>query len=152
LLYDGPWVAERLVACKELLQKSPESMLPVTRAILTGVAKFSAADVFAAQYELQGLRRRAEREWEKMDALLLPTTGTIYTIAEVEADPIGLNTNLGYYTNFANLLDLCAVAVPNGFQPTGLPAGITLMAPAGRDDWLLSIGRRFESTIAGGLE
>lgn len=79
-----------------------------------------------------------------MDTLLLPTTGTIYSVAAVEAEPVKLNTNLGYYTNFVNLLDLCAVAVPNGFQPDGLPAGITFMAPAGADEWLLRIGHRFE--------
>jgi allophanate hydrolase len=152
LLYDGPWVAERLVASKDLLQKSPESILPVVRGILMNAARFTALDTFEAQYKLLELQRQAKRQWEKMDMLLLPTTGTIYTIAEVEADPIRLNTNLGYYTNFANLLDLCAVAVPNGFQPNGLPAGITFLAQAGNDDWLLALGHRYESAITRGLE
>ena len=110
LLYEGPWVAERLAAVKELFTRSPESLLPVTRPIIGSAARFSAVDVFEATYRLRALRRRAEAEWERMDVLLLPTTGTIYTLAEVEADPIGLNRNLGYYTNFVNLLDLCALA------------------------------------------
>jgi Asp-tRNA(Asn)/Glu-tRNA(Gln) amidotransferase A subunit family amidase len=131
-----------------MLERRPESMLPITRSIIESAVRFTAADAFAAQYKLMELRRRAEREWAKIDALLLPTTGTIYTIAEVEADPLQLNANLGYYTNFVNLLDLCAVAVPNGFQPNGLPAGVTFMAPAGADDWLLRLAGRFESNAS----
>jgi allophanate hydrolase len=149
LLYNGPWVAERFLVAKNLLEKNPDSILPVTLAILEKANHFSAADAFAAQYKLLELRREAQVQWEKMDTLLLPTTGTIYTIAQVQADPFQLNHNLGYYTNFANLLDLCAVAVPNGFHKTGLPCGVTLMAPAGQDDWLLSIAGRFESAHSG---
>jgi len=147
LLYDGPWVAERTLACGDLLARSPDSLLPVLRTILARAAEFTAADVFVAQHELLALRRRAEAEWRRMDALLLPTTGTIYRIADVLADPVRLNTNLGYYTNFVNLLDLAALAVPNGFRGDGLPTGITWMGPAGADAWLLQLGRRF--TAAG---
>jgi allophanate hydrolase len=151
-LYGGPWTAERYIACREMLERRPESMLPITRIIIESAIKYTAADAFNAQYKLMELCRRAEREWAKIDALLLPTTGTIYTIAEVEADPLRLNTNLGYYTNFVNLLDLCAVAVPNGFQPNGLPAGVTFMAPAGADDWLLRLAARFESNVLEGTQ
>jgi allophanate hydrolase len=146
LLYDGPWVAERYIACRQLMQKSPQSLLPVTRAIISRASLFTASDTFDAQYKLLALKRAAEREWEKMDVMLLPTTGTIYTIDQVQADPIQLNTNLGYYTNFANLLDLCAIATPSGFQSNGLPAGVTFMARAGADDWLLQLGKSFEAT------
>jgi allophanate hydrolase len=145
-LYGGPWTAERYLAAKELLERNPDAILPVTRGIIENAIRFTAADAFAAQYKLLELRRRAEREWQKIDVLLLPTTGTIYTIAEVQTDAVRLNTNLGYYTNFVNLLDLCAVAVPNGFQPNGLPMGVTFMAPAGADDWLLKLAARFESS------
>jgi allophanate hydrolase len=145
-LYGGPWTAERYLSTKELLLQKPEAILPVTRGIIENAIRFTAADAFAAQYKLLELRRRAEREWQKIDVLLLPTTGTIYTIAEVQADPVQLNTNLGYYTNFVNLLDLCAIAVPNGLQPNGLPMGVTFMAPAGADDWLLKLAARFESS------
>jgi allophanate hydrolase len=143
LLYDGPWVAERTLACGDLLGRSPESLLPVLRTILARAARFNAADVFVAQHELLALRRRSAAEWRRMDALLLPTTGTIYRIADVLADPVRLNSNLGYYTNFVNLLDLAALAVPNGFRGDGLPTGVTWMAPAGADAWLLQLGRRF---------
>ncbi len=149
-LYAGPWTAERYITCHDLIRRNPGSVLPVTRSIIEGATRFTAADAFAAQYKLLELRRRAEREWEKIDALLLPTTGTIYPVDEVQADPVRLNTNLGYYTNFVNLLDLCAVAVPNGFQPNGLPAGVTFMAPAGCDDWLLGLAHRFESNFSEG--
>ena len=78
-----------------------------------------------------------------IDVLVTPTAGTIYTIAEVEADPIQTNTNLGYYTNFMNLLDMAAVAVPAGFQSNGLSFGITISAPAFSDDALLNLAHRF---------
>jgi allophanate hydrolase len=149
LLYYGPWLAERFLVAKDILKRNPDAILPVTRSILDKATRFSAADAFAAQYKLMELRREAQTQWEKMDALLLPTTGTIYSIAQVQADPIRLNTNLGYYTNFTNLLDLCAVATPNGFQPDGLPCGVTFMAPAGQDDWLLSLAGKFESGNSG---
>jgi allophanate hydrolase len=141
LLYQGPWVAERYLTARALLRERPEAILPVIRAILSRAPSMSAADAFAATYELESLKQLARREWRKMDAMLLPTAGTIYTIAEIEANPIVLNTNLGYYTNFVNLLDLCAVAVPAGFQASkGLPAGVSLIAPAGLDRTLLELG------------
>ena len=86
-------------------------------------------------------------QWEKMDVMLLPTTGTIYTIVEVEADPIGLNSKLGYYTNFLNLMDLCAVAVPGGFQENGLPTGVSLIGPAGTEQELLDIGDKLHRAL-----
>jgi allophanate hydrolase len=145
LLYEGPWLAERYLACKDILERNSNALLPITRSIISRGANFTAADAFNAQYKLRALRSRAEKEWSKMDTLLLPTTGTIYTLAEVEAEPIQLNTNLGYYTNFANLLDLSAIAVPNDFDRNRLPSGVTFFAPAGTDDWLIGVARRFES-------
>lgn len=152
LLYEGPWVAERYLVVKDLIERSPESLLPVTRQIIEGARRFSAADVFSAQYRLAELSRRCKVEWEKMDTLLLPTTGTIYRRDEVEADPVRLNQNLGYYTNFVNLLDLSAVAIPNGFQVNGLPAGVTFMAPSGWDWWLLSLASRYDGANRPPLE
>jgi allophanate hydrolase len=137
LLYEGPWVAERTAAIRNFLAENPESLLPITRHIIAGGLKASAVDAFEASYRLQALRRQVDVAWEAMDLLLTPTTGTHYTLAEVEADPLGTNANLGAYTNFMNLLDLCAVAVPAGFTPAGLPFGVTLAAPAFRDAWLL---------------
>jgi allophanate hydrolase len=140
LLYGGPWVAERYLAIRELFDRRPEALFPVTREIVAGAAKYSAADAFAAEYRLQEIRRAVEPVWRGIDLLVTPTAGTIYTIAEVNADPIRLNTNLGYYTNFMNLLDLAAIAVPAGFQANGLPFGITLAAPAFADEGLCRLG------------
>lgn len=145
LLYEGPWVAERFAAIEDILTERPEILHPVTRQIIGGGGTPRAVDAFKAQYRLQTLRRVADRIWEEVDVVVTPTAGTVYTIAEVEADPIRLNSNLGYYTNFMNLLDYSAVAVPAGFQVSGLPFGITLFAPAFHDRQLLGLARRMES-------
>jgi allophanate hydrolase len=140
LLYDGPWVAERYVALRAFLEKSPDSFHPVTRAIVENGKNYDAADVYAATYRLADLARRAEVVWDDIDAMLLPTSGRMYTVAEVEADPTQLNSNLGYYTNFVNLLDLAALAVPAGFAANGRPFGVTLVGPAFSDARLSAIG------------
>jgi allophanate hydrolase len=116
LLYSGPWVAERLAAIQEFVEAHADQMNPVVREIISAAKRFTAVEAFAAEYKLRELRRASEAEWRRMDIMLLPTTGTIYTHEAVAADPIRLNTNLGYYTNFVNLLDLAAVAVPAGFR------------------------------------
>jgi allophanate hydrolase len=143
LLYAGPWVGERFAAVGEFLEAHPASGHPVTTQIIRGASRYSAVDAFRATYELAALRRLTEAEWAKMDALLLPTTPTIYTVEELLADPVRLNSNLGLYTNFVNLLDLAALAVPAGFRPDGLPLGVTFMAPAFCDDALGEVGARF---------
>jgi allophanate hydrolase len=142
LLYEGPWVAERYLAVEAILRRAPQALHSVTRQIIEAGSRPTAADAFRAQYRLQALRRASEQAWQKVDVLLTPTTGTIYRIADVEADPIQLNGRLGYYTNFMNLLDLAAVAVPAGFTSYGLPFGVTLAAPAWSDLALLSIAAR----------
>lgn len=154
LLYEGPWVAERYAAIRTFIEQSPESLHPVTRQIIEGARKFSAIETFEASYRLASLRREAETTFSRIDALLTPTTGTVYSIEEVEAAPVELNSNLGYYTNFMNLLDLCGLALPAGFLPNGVPWGITLAAPAFHDDSLLQLGARFlgEPTPAAALE
>ncbi len=140
LLYEGPWVAERYVAIREFFEKKPEALHPVTRAITAGATRHSAIDTFSAYYRLKALQRQSAPVWDSIDVLVTPTAGTIYTIAEVEADPVKLNSNLGYYTNFMNLLDLAAIAVPAGFQKNGLPFGATLAAPAFADEALCTLG------------
>lgn len=142
LLYEGPWLAERYVALRGFLHEHAEAIHPVTRAIIARGASPSAADAFAAQYRLKELQRRSEGVWQRVDTLMLPTTGTIYTIDEVTADPIALNSSLGTYTNFVNLLDLAAVAVPAGFRPDGLPFGVTLIATRGSERALLQYADR----------
>ena len=140
LLYEGPWVAERYVAIRDFFEKDPEALHPVTRQIIGGGAGPTAADAFAAYYRLKELRRVTEGAWRKIDVLVTPTAARHYTIAELVADPIRLNSNLGVYTNFMNLLDLAGIAIPTGFQPDGLPFGVTLAAPAFTDTALLSLG------------
>ncbi|MEW5902728.1 MAG: allophanate hydrolase [Pseudomonadota bacterium] len=142
LLYEGPWVAERYAAIRAFFDTHPDTIHPVVREIIAGAKKFSAADTFEAIYRLEALRAKAASTWGKIDCLLTPTAGTLYRIAEMEANPIKLNANLGYYTNFMNLLDCAAVAVPAGFQQDGLPFGITLVAPAHQDVPLLHLADR----------
>jgi len=143
LLYSGPWVAERLAAIGPFLEKHADEMNPVVRDIIAGARRFTAVDAFNAEYKLRELRRATESEWARIDVLVLPTTGTTYTQDAVAADPMRLNTNLGYYTNFVNLLDLAAVAIPAGFRPNGLPFGISLIGPAFTDLGLLALAGRY---------
>ncbi|MBR0856205.1 allophanate hydrolase [Bradyrhizobium liaoningense] len=145
LLYEGPWVAERYLVIKNLLASAPDAIHPVTREITAAGARLTAAETFAALYRLQGLRKVAERTFADIDALVLPTAPTAYATAQVLANPIELNSRLGTYTNFVNLLDLCGLAVPASMRADGIPFGITLLAPAGRDALLASIGRAFHA-------
>jgi allophanate hydrolase len=140
LLYEGPWVAERYVAIREFIERNPKALHPVTAEIIGGAKRFSANDAFAGYYRLQELRRRTAPVWNEIDILVTPTAGTIYRVDELEAEPVKLNANLGYYTNFMNLLDLAAIAVPAGFQRDGLPFGVTFVAPAFNDEVLCSLG------------
>ena len=145
LLYEGPWVAERYLVVKALIASAPEALHPVTRQIILAGAHGTAADTFAALYRLEELRRVADHTFRSVDALVLPTAPTIYTVAQVLDDPIGLNSRLGTYTNFVNLLDLCALAVPAAMRDDGVPFGVTLLAPAGQDARLAGIGRHFHA-------
>ena len=147
LLYGGPWVAERYQAIRAFIERQPDSLHEVTRSITLGAKNISAADTFAALYKLQEMKRRTASVWNGIDILVAPTAGTIYTVEEVLADPFKLNANLGYYTNFMNLLDLSAIAVPAGFLGNGLPFGITFGAPAFSDDALLDLARRWQAVF-----
>jgi len=143
LLYAGPWVAERLAAIESFLGKHYTDMNPVVRDIIEGGRNYSAVDAFRGEYKLRALQQEAEQQWRRMDVLALPTTGTIYTHEQVAAEPVKRNSDLGYYTNFVNLMDLAAVAVPAGVRPNGLPFGISLIGPAFSDEALLNLGSRF---------
>jgi allophanate hydrolase len=125
------------------VREKPGAMLPVIRDILGDAARHDAVAAFRAQHRLAALRRSTESEWQRMDLLMVPTTPTIYTVAEVLAEPRRLNQNLGVYTNFVNLLDLAAIAVPNGFRGDGLPSGITLIGPRGSDADLATVGAAY---------
>jgi allophanate hydrolase len=145
LLYEGPWVAERTLAVRSLLASDPDAIHPVTREIILSGLRPTAMDAFAAFYRLEELRRVADHTFAQVDALALPTAPTCYTVAQVLADPIQLNSRLGTYTNFVNLLDLCALALPAAITGDGIPFGITLLAPGGNDAKLASIGRVFHA-------
>src|SRR5262249_45975486 len=148
LLYEGPWVAERYLAARTVMGAASEALHPVTRQIILAGAKISAADAFTAFYRLEELRHVCEATFRSMDAMALPTVPTVYTVEQVLADPVGLNSRLGAYTNFVNLLDLCALALPAAMRADGTPFGITLVAPAGEDAALASIGRAFHAATA----
>jgi allophanate hydrolase len=148
LLYDGPWIAERAVAFGGFAAANPGALHPVTQRILDGAARFSAADAFAGLHALAGYRRAAERFFARHDALVVPSVPCFPTLAELEADPLGPNARLGVYTNFVNLLDLAAIAVPGPARPDGLPAGVTFIGPRGSDAALAALGAQFEATVA----
>jgi allophanate hydrolase len=141
LLYEGPWVAERYAAVGAFIEKNPDKVHPVTREIILGGGKISAADTFRSFYRLAALKRTALDMFSGFDVLMVPTVPAAYTRAQVEADPIALNSNLGTYTNFVNLLDLCGLAVPVSFAGDGTPYGVTFLARSGRDASLASLGR-----------
>lgn len=145
LLYSGPWVAERTAAAEGLLKANPGAIHPVVRAILQGGVGVSGVETFRGLYALQGFARAAEALWEGADVLLLPTAPTIYRIDEVLAEPVALNSNLGLYTNFVNLLDMSAVAVPAGWRANQTGFGVTLVGPAWADRALLALAARYEA-------
>ncbi|HUV99399.1 MAG TPA: allophanate hydrolase [Gallionella sp.] len=145
LLYEGPWVAERYAAIRDFFDVHPGAIHPVVREIIAAAKNFSAADAYLGMHRLEELRKEASLVWDSIDCLVTPTAGTIYRIDEMLADPIRLNANLGYYTNFMNLLDCAAIAVPAGFQDNGLPFGITLVAAAHQDIPLLHLAGRLEA-------
>lgn len=148
LLYGGPWVAERTAAAQPLLDERPEAIDPTVRAIMAGGRAVTGVEVFEGQYRLAALQRRAEAMWRDVDLLALPTTPTIYRIAEMRAAPIALNSNLGLYTNFVNLLDMAALALPAGWRDNRTGFGITLIAPAWTDRSLLDAGEAFVAAAA----
>ncbi len=178
LLYEGPWLAERYAATRGFIASSPHSMHPVTRDIILEGSRPLAVDAFMAFYQLERARRIVQRTFEEIDALALPTAPTLYTVEQILADPVGLNSRLGTYTNFVNLLDLCGLAVPAALHEGGgasgdhastggpsagrlfggtlsrvgrsaaTPFGITLLAPGGNDGLVAAIGRQFHADAA----
>jgi len=145
LLYEGPWVAERYAAARKLIDSRPDALHPVTRAIIEAGKRPTALDAFTSFYRLEELRRVAERAFAGIDVLAVPTAPTVYTVEQVMADPVQLNSRLGTYTNFVNLLDLCGLAIPSVLHPDKRPFGITLLAPGGQDALLASVGRVFHA-------
>ncbi len=152
LLYDGPWVAERTAALRDVVEQRSEILHPVTRAILERGFERKTVDAFDAFHLLAQARRTAATLFRQYDALLLPTTQPCPTLAEVEADPIGVNARLGTWTNFVNLCDLAAIAVPAGMGADGLPFGVTLVGTAWSEGRLAALAdhvHRALNTTAG---
>ena len=145
LLYEGPWVAERYAATKAIVETRPEAMHPVTRAIIEAARRFDAVSAFEAEYRLAALKRQTQAAWRAFGAMAVPTMPRAYTLAEVAADPIATNSKLGTYTNFVNLLDLCAIAYPSGVRSDGLPSSVTLIAPGGGDASVAALAARMHA-------
>ena len=145
LLYDGPWVAERYAAIAAFAEEHADAIHPVVRSIIFRAQEFSAADTFNAQYKLADLKRAADKVMASVDALLVPTAPTHYKIADVAADPVRLNSHMGKYTNYVNLLNWCALAVPANLRSDGLPFGLTLIGPAWSDHALAAYGKRWQA-------
>jgi len=139
LLYEGPWVAERYSVAGELMERNPEAVLPVIRAVLAQAPAVNGVQTFRAQYRLQALKAVCDKALEGLDCVVTPTIGRPVTLAELDAEPVLRNSELGYYTNFMNLLDYAAIAVPSGFMGNGLPWGVTLFGRAFTDQYLLSV-------------
>ncbi len=139
MLYEGAWVAERLTVIEDLLARQPDAVHPVTRQIVTAAERLSAADAFRGIYRLAELERRAEPLLDRVDLLAVPSIPTFYSVADLEADPIGPNARLGTYTNFVNLMDLAGIAVPTRPRGDGRPGSVTLLAEAGSDGRLAAL-------------
>ncbi|SFJ03801.1 allophanate hydrolase [Bradyrhizobium sp. Gha] len=144
MLFSGPWIAERYAAISRLFDIDHGHLLEVTRKVLHCAAEFTAADAFAAQHRLLQLRRQVRQLFEQIDVLIVPTAPRPFTIAEMLEDPVTLNTRLGHYSYAVNLLDLCAVALPNATLAGGMPMGVTLLAPAWHDHALLDFASRWQ--------
>jgi allophanate hydrolase len=147
LLYKGPWVAERYAAIADFIATHADAMDPTVRTIIEGAKEYSAVEMFEAVYQRDELQRKTLTAWSQFDLMVLPTAPRTYTHAEIAASPVDRNSQLGHYTNFVNLLDLSAVAVPAGFREDGLPFGVSLIAQAFQEDALLPIADRLQRAL-----
>ena len=144
LLYQGPWVSERYIACQPLIDEQPDTLLDVTRGIIEQGRDKTAVDVYQSQYKINACKLKTDEIMSRCDFLLTPTTGTHYRIDEINNNPVELNSNLGYYTNYMNLLDYASIAVPAGLTTTGLPFGVTFVSYALKDKQLLAYAQMLQ--------
>ncbi|MEP3350254.1 MAG: allophanate hydrolase [Marinomonas sp.] len=147
LLYEGPWVSERYIATQPLIDDNPDVVFPVVREIIAPGGKPPATGLFKAQYRINDLKQNCLAQMAQVDCLLTPTAGRHFTIAEMLAEPIKHNSELGYYTNFMNLLDLASIAVPTMMTENDMPFGITLVGPTFSDRMLMSIANRIQQAL-----
>ncbi|MEL6984221.1 MAG: amidase family protein, partial [Actinomycetota bacterium] len=148
MLYGGPWVAERYSAVGRFLETGPDGVDPVVASIILSANRYDAVAAYEAAYRLAELRAGTAATWERVDVLVTPTTPGVATLAEVAADPVGRNSELGVYTNFVNLLDLAALAIPADDRADGLPFGVSVVGPAWSEDLLAEVARRFGDPTA----
>lgn len=144
LLYEGPWVAERYIATKDIIENKPEAMLEVIHTIISQGNKANATELFSALYQLQALKKQADNLIANVDVVVSPTAGRHFTLDEINEEPIKRNSQLGYYTNFMNLLDFAAIAVPTSFTKGNMPFGITLFSDAMQDQKLLALAKKIQ--------
>jgi allophanate hydrolase len=149
LLYQGPWVAERLAELETFFAQHPDDVLPITRQIIEGGRRFSAVDTFRACHRLKELQHWIDQLWRRAELLIMPTVPTTFTVEQIAAEPLQRNTVLGRFTQFVNLLDLAAVTLPAGQTADGRPTSITLIGPAFSEPLLLSVATRFAPTVGG---
>jgi allophanate hydrolase len=147
LLYDGPWVAERYVVARELLERQPDAIDPVVRRVIAHARGFDAAQAFEGRYRLAALAREANALWNRVDVLMVPTAPTMPTLSAVAEEPLLRNSELGRFTNFVNLLGWSALAVPAAITARGLPFGVTFIAPGGHDAALLRLGALWQTLL-----
>ncbi len=148
LLYDGPWVAERTAALRDVVEQRADILHPTTRAILEGGLNRKTVDAFDAFHRLAQARRAAAAMFATVDVLMLPTAPFTPSLAALDADPIGPNSRLGIFTNFVNLCDLAAIAVPCGIGADGLPTSVTLIGPAWSEARLVAVANRIHRANA----
>jgi allophanate hydrolase len=146
LLYEGPWVAERFITIEDLYKSKPDAIDPTVKKVIEKSLQFDAITTFKKQYELEDLKKKTQEIWREIDVLVVPTTPTCPTIDAVSEEPILRNSELGAYTNFVNLLGLCAIAIPASISDSGLPFGITLIAPNGYDHALVKLASFMEKS------
>jgi allophanate hydrolase len=151
MLYEGAWVAERMTVVEDLMRRAPDALHPVTARIIGAADTLTAADAFRGIYRLAELRRRAEALMAEADLLCVPSIPTFYSLADLEADPVGPNSRLGTYTNFVNLMDLCGIAVPTAPRSDGRPGSVTLLARSGQDQLAAAMGRALHAASAPSL-
>jgi allophanate hydrolase len=149
MLFNGPWIAERKASLESFVTHHPDSMLDVVAQVLSAADDYSGTSVFAGMRRLAELRRQTETLFDKVTTVIFPTAPRPFTIEAMNKKPVELNTQIGYYTHSANLLDLCAVSVPNAVLSCGVPMGVTLLGPAWHDGRIGAVASRFESRMPG---
>lgn len=148
LLYRGPWVAERYLSVGQFLEQNPNDIDPIVYSIINKSKDYKATDLFSSIYQLESLKKQIELIMEDFDVIIVPTAPRTYSFDEISSSPIEFNSNLGYYTNFVNLLDLCGISIPSGFREDGLPFGITILAKSFEDKSLLLLADQIHRLLS----